>query len=65
MPDFISRRSVLAGMAAMTVAATVGSAAMTTPAYAAASADPLPLPPLRIRRPTWASNSSRTPRSSG
>lgn len=48
MPDSISRRSVLAGVAAMTVATTVGSAAMATPAYAAAAADPLPLPALRI-----------------
>ncbi|GHF59600.1 hypothetical protein GCM10018790_41900 [Kitasatospora xanthocidica] len=48
MPDSISRRSVLTGMAALTVAATVGSVAKTTPAYAAAAADPLPLPPLRI-----------------
>ncbi|MEV6210690.1 alpha-L-fucosidase [Kitasatospora sp. NPDC051914] len=48
MPDSISRRSVLAGIAAMTVAGTIGSVAMTTPAYAAAAAEPLPLPPLRI-----------------
>ena len=48
MPESISRRSVLAGMAAMTVAASVGSLAMTTPAYAATATDPLPLPPLRI-----------------
>ncbi|MEV7026079.1 alpha-L-fucosidase [Kitasatospora sp. NPDC093558] len=48
MPDSLSRRSVLVGMAAMTVAATAGSVAMTTPAYAATAADPLPLPPLRI-----------------
>ncbi|MEV4561188.1 alpha-L-fucosidase [Kitasatospora sp. NPDC049285] len=32
----------------MTVASAVGSVAMSTPAYAAAAADPLPLPPLRI-----------------
>ncbi|QDN75385.1 Tat pathway signal protein [Streptomyces sp. S1A1-7] len=48
MPESISRRSVLAGLAAMTVAATVGSAALATPAYAATAATPLPLPPLRI-----------------
>jgi alpha-L-fucosidase len=35
-------------MAAMTVAATVGSAVSATPAYAATAATPLPLPPLRI-----------------
>ncbi|WP_220213455.1 alpha-L-fucosidase [Streptomyces shenzhenensis] len=49
MPESISRRSVLAGMAAMTVAATVGSLAVATPAYAATT-DSLPLPPLRIPR---------------
>ncbi|MFE9452425.1 alpha-L-fucosidase [Streptomyces sp. NPDC006739] len=32
----------------MTVAATVGSAVMATPAYAATAAMPLPIPPLRI-----------------
>ncbi len=35
-------------MAAMTVAATVGSLAGATPAFAATAATPLPLPPLRI-----------------
>ncbi|MFE2411747.1 alpha-L-fucosidase [Kitasatospora sp. NPDC059408] len=48
MPDPISRRSLLVGMAAMTVAATVCSVAVTAPAYAGTAADPLPLPPLRI-----------------
>lgn len=47
MPESISRRSVLAGMAAVTVAATVGPVALATPAFAATAA-PLPLPPLRI-----------------
>ncbi|MEU6261547.1 alpha-L-fucosidase [Streptomyces sp. NPDC047043] len=47
MPKSISRRTVLAGAAAMTVAATVGTLATSAPAYAA-SADPLPLPPLRV-----------------
>ncbi|MFC5666020.1 alpha-L-fucosidase [Kitasatospora misakiensis] len=51
MPDSLSPRSVLADTAARTVAATVGSVGpvgMTTPAYAAAAAEPLPLAPLRI-----------------
>lgn len=43
----ISRRSVLAGVGAMTAAAAVGSVAVAAPAYAATAA-PLPLPPLRI-----------------
>src|SRR5689334_17240561 len=47
LPEPISRRSVLAGMAAMTAAAAVGSVAVAAPAYAATAA-PLPLPPLRI-----------------
>ncbi|WP_030324822.1 alpha-L-fucosidase [Streptomyces sp. NRRL B-3229] len=48
MPDSFSRRSVLAGMAAMTAAAVVGPVAASAPAYAAAAGSPLPLPPLRI-----------------
>ncbi|MFE0330981.1 alpha-L-fucosidase [Streptomyces sp. NPDC058960] len=47
MPESISRRSVLVGMASMTAAAAVGTVAVATPAFAATAA-PLPLPPLRI-----------------
>ncbi|MFF4798861.1 alpha-L-fucosidase [Streptomyces sp. NPDC001351] len=47
MPRALSRRSVLAGTAAATVAAVVGPTVMAPPAFAAA-ANPLPLPPLRI-----------------
>ncbi|RAG86667.1 Tat pathway signal protein [Streptacidiphilus pinicola] len=47
MPEPLSRRAVLAGMAAMTAAAAIGPVALATPAFAA-TADPLPLPPLRI-----------------
>ncbi|GAB3970441.1 hypothetical protein GCM10029978_043720 [Actinoallomurus acanthiterrae] len=47
MPESISRRSVLVGMAVITVAAAVDPVAVATPAYAG-TADPLPLPPLRI-----------------
>ncbi|MFF4361272.1 alpha-L-fucosidase [Streptomyces sp. NPDC001604] len=47
MPRALSRRSVLAGMAAATVASVVGPTVMAPPAYAATT-NPLPLPPLRI-----------------
>ncbi|MFF7521655.1 alpha-L-fucosidase [Streptomyces pseudovenezuelae] len=47
MPEPISRRRVLTGMAAMTVVAAV-SPTLATPAYAATSPQPLPLAPLRI-----------------
>lgn len=49
MPKSISRRTVLTGVAAMTVAATIGPVALV-PAYAATapSTDPLPIPLLRI-----------------
>ncbi|GHI03579.1 hypothetical protein AQI88_38040 [Streptomyces cellostaticus] len=51
MPESTSRRSVLAAMAAMTVATAVGSVAVAAPAYAAPDAPPpLPLPALRIPR---------------
>ncbi|WP_369368161.1 alpha-L-fucosidase [Streptomyces sp. CG4] len=51
MPEYTSRRSVLAAMAAMTVATAVGSATVAAPAYAAPTApQPLPLPALRIPR---------------
>ncbi|WEO93259.1 hypothetical protein A6P39_003975 [Streptomyces sp. FXJ1.172] len=43
MPESTSRRSVLATMAAMTVATAVGPITVTAPAYAAPDA-PLPLP---------------------
>jgi alpha-L-fucosidase len=46
MPEPITRRSVLVGMAAMTVAAAV-TPTLAAPAHAASS-QPLPLPPLRI-----------------
>ncbi|MEU5647245.1 alpha-L-fucosidase [Streptomyces milbemycinicus] len=46
MSESLTRRSVLAGMAATTVAAVVAPV-VATPAYAAAR-QPLPLPPLRI-----------------
>src|SRR5689334_12672008 len=48
LPESILRRSVLVGMAAMTVAAAVGSVVVAAPAYAATVAGSLPLPPLRI-----------------
>ncbi|GAA2630073.1 alpha-L-fucosidase [Streptomyces vastus] len=46
MPEPITRRTVLVGMAAMTVAAAV-TPTLAAPAHAASS-QPLPLPPLRI-----------------
>ncbi|MFI6931050.1 alpha-L-fucosidase [Streptomyces sp. NPDC050287] len=46
MSEPINRRRVLAGIAAMTVAAAI-TPTLATPAYAAAN-QPLPLPPLRI-----------------
>ncbi|MGW6908249.1 alpha-L-fucosidase [Streptomyces sp. NPDC054940] len=50
MPEPISRRRVLTGMAAVTVAAAV-SPTLATPAHAAASPQPLPLLPLRVPQP--------------
>ncbi|WP_055711440.1 alpha-L-fucosidase [Streptomyces torulosus] len=47
MSQPITRRRVLAGMAAMTVAAAV-SPTLAVPAHAAVAGEPLPLPPLRI-----------------
>ncbi|MFF4838416.1 alpha-L-fucosidase [Streptomyces sp. NPDC001315] len=47
MPEPISRRTVLTGMAAMTVVAAV-SPTLATPAHAASSPQPVPLLPLRI-----------------
>ncbi|MGQ4388492.1 alpha-L-fucosidase [Streptomyces sp. SAS_270] len=47
MSEPISRRTVLTGMAAMTVAAAI-SPTLATPAHAATSPQPLPLLPLRI-----------------
>ncbi|WP_405577736.1 alpha-L-fucosidase [Streptomyces sp. NBC_01092] len=50
MPEPISRRRVLTGMAAATVAAAV-SPTLATPAHAASSPQPLPLLPLRVPQP--------------
>ncbi|MGY1496853.1 alpha-L-fucosidase [Streptomyces sp. QTS52] len=47
MSDPITRRRVLAGMAAMTVAAAI-TPTLAIPAHAATAGEPLPLPPLRI-----------------
>lgn len=47
MSEPISRRTVLTGVAAMTVAAAV-SPTLATPAHAASSPQPLPLLPLRV-----------------
>ncbi|MER7835973.1 alpha-L-fucosidase [Streptomyces sp. NPDC096040] len=50
MSELISRRSVLTGMAAATVAAVIAPMP-ATPAHAASSPQPLPLLPLRIPAP--------------
>ncbi|MCL8017219.1 alpha-L-fucosidase [Streptomyces sp. AS02] len=47
MSEPITRRRLLVGMAAMTVAAAV-TPTLAAPAHAASSGQPLPLPPLRI-----------------
>ncbi|MFF9542567.1 alpha-L-fucosidase [Streptomyces albidoflavus] len=47
----ITRRSVLTGLAAMTVAAAITPAFATPASAAAATPSPLPLPPLRVPQP--------------
>ncbi|HEY8983442.1 MAG TPA: alpha-L-fucosidase [Streptomyces sp.] len=50
MSEPISRRAALTGVAAVTAAAAIPPA-LATPARAAASPQPLPLPPLRVPQP--------------